>query len=138
MIYSHDEDKKKKRLRNLESDTNDNDNIQNYLDTLDQKSNNTKSAEIFDIQNIPIPKRPNWDKSMSKQELHELENETFLNWRRKLAKTIEYISNNNKFEISPFEKNIEIWRQLWRVIENQILFVIVDARIHYFLLIKIY
>jgi len=26
--------------------------------------------------------------------------------------------NNVKLAITPFEKNIEVWRQLWRVIEK--------------------
>ena len=35
--------------------------------------------------------------------------------------------------ITPFEKNIEVWRQLWRVIERaEILLQIVDARNPYF------
>ena len=38
-----------------------------------------------------------------------------------------------KLAITPFEKNIEVWRQLWRVIEkSDILLQIVDARNPYF------
>jgi len=41
--------------------------------------------------------------------------------------------NNVKLAITPFEKNIEVWRQLWRVIEkSDLLLQIVDARNPYF------
>lgn len=41
--------------------------------------------------------------------------------------------NNVRLAITPFEKNIEVWKQLWRVIEkSDILLQIVDARNPYF------
>lgn len=41
--------------------------------------------------------------------------------------------NNVRLAITPFEKNIEVWKQLWRVIEKaDILFQIVDARNPFF------
>ena len=41
--------------------------------------------------------------------------------------------NNVKLAITPFEKNVEVWRQLWRVIEkSDLLLQIVDARNPYF------
>jgi large subunit GTPase 1 len=39
----------------------------------------------------------------------------FLQWRRDIA-TIE--ENNMTLAITPFEKNLDVWRQLWRVIER--------------------
>ena len=54
----------------------------------------------------------------------------FLEWRRDIASTEE---NNVKLAITPFEKNIEVWRQLWRVIEkSDLLLQIVDARNPFF------
>lgn len=45
--------------------------------------------------------------------------------------TIE--ENNVNLAITPFEKNLEVWRQLWRVIErSDVLLQIVDARNPYF------
>jgi large subunit GTPase 1 len=42
-------------------------------------------------------------------------------------KTIEASQTNAK--ATPFEKNLEVWRQLWRVIEKcDIIIQIVDAR----------
>jgi len=67
---------------------------------------------------------------MSAFEIQSQENVAFLQWRRDIA-TIE--ENNMTLAITPFEKNIEVWRQLWRVIERaEILLQIVDARNPYF------
>ena len=38
-----------------------------------------------------------------------------MNWRRELA-TIEETYYN--LHITPYEKNIEVWKQLWRVLEK--------------------
>lgn len=39
------------------------------------------------------------------------------------------LQDQDKFLLTPFEKNIEVWRQLWRVLERSHLVVqIVDAR----------
>jgi large subunit GTPase 1 len=51
----------------------------------------------------------------------------FLDWRRALADMEEKAFGEK--EITPFEKNIEIWRQLWRVVErSDVIVQIVDAR----------
>ena len=52
---------------------------------------------------------------MSVNELRELENEAFLTWRRALAKFEE---SNYTITLTPYEKNIEVWKQLWRVVEK--------------------
>jgi len=63
---------------------------------------------------------------MSAQEIQQNENISFLQWRRDIASIEE---NNVKLAITPFEKNIEVWKQLWRVIEkSDLLMQIVDAR----------
>jgi large subunit GTPase 1 len=74
---------------------------------------------------ITIPKRPNWDENTTTEELKQLENESFLEWRRGLAE----LEKNEHLLLTPFEKNLEVWRQLWRVVERSTLVVqIVDAR----------
>ncbi|POR37039.1 Large subunit GTPase 1 [Tolypocladium paradoxum] len=74
---------------------------------------------------LTVPRRPKWDASTTPQELDVLERESFLNWRRGLAE----LQENNDLLMTPFERNIEVWRQLWRVIERSDLVVqIVDAR----------
>ncbi|KAI2463456.1 P-loop containing nucleoside triphosphate hydrolase protein [Annulohypoxylon bovei var. microspora] len=74
---------------------------------------------------LTVPRRPKWDSSTTADELDQLERESFLNWRRGLAE----LQENNDLLMTPFERNLEVWRQLWRVIERSDLVVqIVDAR----------
>ena len=64
---------------------------------------------------LKIPRRPEWNKEMSAIEINQNENMSFLEWRRDIASMEEH---NVKLAITPFEKNIEVWKQLWRVIEK--------------------
>lgn len=76
-------------------------------------------------EKLTVPRRPKWDENTSREELDALERESFLNWRRGLAE----LQENNDLLMTPFERNLEVWRQLWRVIERSDLVVqIVDAR----------
>ena len=52
---------------------------------------------------------------MSAEELQGLERRDFLEWRRGLAELQEI----DKIVITPFERNLDFWRQLWRVIERR-------------------
>ena len=56
---------------------------------------------------LKIPRRPKWNKKMTKLEIEQQENLAFLEWRRDLAAIEE---GNIKLAIRPFEKNIEVWR----------------------------
>ncbi|KAF4998202.1 hypothetical protein FDECE_11843 [Fusarium decemcellulare] len=74
---------------------------------------------------LTVPRRPKWDTSTTPDELDARERESFLDWRRGLAE----LQENNDLLMTPFERNLEVWRQLWRVIERSDLIVqIVDAR----------
>ncbi len=64
---------------------------------------------------LKIPRRPAWKKTMTAHEIETQENLAFLEWRRDIAGMEE---NNVNLAITPFEKNVDIWRQLWRVIEK--------------------
>ena len=78
------------------------------------------------IKDLRIPRRPEWNSKMSVAELREKENEAFLAWRRQLAAWEE---KNYTTALTPFEKNIEVWKQLWRVVEkSDILVQVVDGR----------
>ena len=47
-----------------------------------------------------------------------------MNWRRRLA----LIQDSDLLLLTPFEKNLEVWRQLWRVVElAEVVVQIVDA-----------
>ena len=73
---------------------------------------------------LQIPRRPAWTYDMRKAVLERNEKEAFLEWRRKLAKVEE-----QDHVMTPFEKNLEVWRQLWRVVErSKVVVQIVDAR----------
>lgn len=74
---------------------------------------------------LTVPRRPPWDDSTTPQELDRSERESLLDWRRGLAE----LQESNDLLMTPFERNLEVWRQLWRVIERSDLVVqIVDAR----------
>ncbi|KAK2835433.1 hypothetical protein Q5P01_015917 [Channa striata] len=74
---------------------------------------------------LRIPRRPHWDESTSPDALQQTEKDTFLEWRRELAQ----LEEEQKLILTPFERNLEFWRQLWRVIErSDIVVQIVDAR----------
>jgi len=71
-----------------------------------------------------IPRRPAYF-SGSKEELEHVENAEFFKWRGSIEKLVD----SSGVLITPFERNINIWRQLWRVIErSDIAIQIVDAR----------
>ncbi|EXJ83845.1 hypothetical protein A1O1_07473 [Capronia coronata CBS 617.96] len=74
---------------------------------------------------LTVPRRPRWDETTTPQQLDEQERVSLLSWRRGLAE----LQENDDLLMTPFERNIEVWRQLWRVIERSDLVVqIVDAR----------
>ncbi|OQD74388.1 hypothetical protein PENDEC_c011G01459 [Penicillium decumbens] len=74
---------------------------------------------------LTVPRRPKWDSSTTRAELEMMERESLLDWRRGLAE----LQENHDLLMTPFERNLEVWRQLWRVIERSDLVVqIVDAR----------
>ena len=59
-----------------------------------------------------IPVKPDWRESENTEEYHRLETEIFLKWKRQLNKL------QNKYpHLPPFEKNLEFWRQLWKIVE---------------------
>ncbi|KAI4116663.1 MAG: hypothetical protein LQ345_002961 [Seirophora villosa] len=74
---------------------------------------------------LTVPRRPKWDENTTAQELDQRERASLLDWRRGLAE----LQENDDLLMTPFERNLEVWRQLWRVIERSDLVVqIVDAR----------
>ena len=93
--------------------------MNNILNNSDLKISN-------EVQFLSIPKKPKYKKGMKKDEYIKMEKESFLAWRKALAE--EEMKNINK-AITPYEKNIEVWKQLWMTVEKgEILFQIVDGR----------
>ena len=74
---------------------------------------------------LEVPRRPQWSEKTTREELDMQEREAFLDWRRSMAQLEEV----EDLLMTPFERNLEVWRQLWRVIERcDIVIQIVDAR----------
>lgn len=74
---------------------------------------------------LTIPRRPKWNHETTAAELQKMENESFLEWRRGLA----VLQEEEGIVMTPYEKNLDFWRQLWRVVErSDVIFQIVDAR----------
>ncbi|PWN54412.1 P-loop containing nucleoside triphosphate hydrolase protein [Violaceomyces palustris] len=76
-------------------------------------------------ERLRVPRRPAWTSGTTRSQLERAEKDSFLEWRRGLAQLQEGVG----LVLTPFERNIEVWRQLWRVVERSHLVVqIVDAR----------
>lgn len=76
-------------------------------------------------QQLTVPRRPPWDSTTTPEELDQQERQMFLGWRRSLA----LLAENEGVLLTPYERNLEVWRQLWRVIEkSDVVVQIVDAR----------
>lgn len=82
--------------------------------------------EHMDKKNLlKIPRRPKWTDQMTAADLQTQENLSFLEWRRGLA----HLQEEDGLLLTPYEKNLEFWRQLWRVVErSDVVVQIVDAR----------
>ncbi|XP_031638283.1 large subunit GTPase 1 homolog [Contarinia nasturtii] len=74
---------------------------------------------------LKIPRRPVWTAETTVEDLHAQENQSFLEWRRGLA----LLQEDDGLLMTPYERNLEFWRQLWRVVEkSDVIVQIVDAR----------
>ncbi|CAM0948764.1 unnamed protein product [Alopecurus aequalis] len=94
-------------------------------ETDEQRRRLRKEQEAMHANSLGVPRRPPWHNQMTVEELDASERAAFLVWRRNLAR----LEENDKLVLTPFEKNIDIWRQLWRVVErSDLLVMVVDAR----------
>jgi large subunit GTPase 1 len=94
---------------------------------------NERTNSKFAFAELSVPRRPAWDENTTAAELDQNEKDAFLEWRRAIAEREEEISlrssSISSLGVTPFEKNLEIWRQLWRVLERCSCIVqVVDAR----------
>ncbi|BFZ59341.1 hypothetical protein YB2330_000349 [Saitoella coloradoensis] len=101
-----------------------NESVNPYLLTREQ-ADEVAAKEEAQKDKLTVPRRPKWDATTTPAELERNERDSFLEWRRQLAE----LSENHDLMLTPFERNLEVWRQLWRVIERSELVVqIIDAR----------
>ncbi|KAI7834963.1 hypothetical protein BX661DRAFT_175851 [Kickxella alabastrina] len=95
-----------------------------YLLSADEEAQ-TLQKHRENSDRLKVPRRPAWDSTTTANQLHRDERESFMNWRRQLA----MLQDEQGLLLTPFERNLEVWRQLWRVLERSHLVVqIVDAR----------
>lgn len=91
-----------------------------------------RKIEEMDSSVLKVPRRPAWDGDTTARELQKQEADDFLVWRRRIADLEEELAHEQGHAgvmLTPFEKNLEVWRQLWRVVErSDIVVQIVDAR----------
>jgi len=90
-----------------------------------EETNSALQKHRANAGKLTVPRRPAWNENTTPAELERSEKESFLAWRRGLAD----LQEEHDLLLTPFERNLEVWRQLWRVIERSDLVVqIVDAR----------
>ncbi|KAI8579601.1 hypothetical protein K450DRAFT_241781 [Umbelopsis ramanniana AG] len=82
---------------------------------------------------IDFPKRPKWNYGMTKEQLEQNEKDEFEKWLNDIYERygdhVQETSDGEQEELSWFEHNLEVWRQLWRVLEiSDIILIIVDIR----------
>jgi len=86
------------------------------------------SLEHFDVSKTArqlMPKRPAWSYELSSGRLHHREVESFKKW---LEDVRELIRERGGYPPA-FEQNLQVWRQLWRVLELcDVAVIVVDAR----------
>ncbi|KAK1866977.1 hypothetical protein I4F81_009489 [Pyropia yezoensis] len=109
-----------------------------------------RDTRALEVGALHVPRRPPWKASMDKSVLDRSERTAFLAWRRALADVEEQLAGEAplvapavrrgprdaadgavfaRTTLTPFEKNLQVWRQLWRVVErSDVVVQIVDAR----------
>ncbi|CAI5723702.1 hypothetical protein KXD40_000700 [Peronospora effusa] len=92
---------------------------------------NSQSIYAYGIQdpvNQPrILTKPEWSRAMTPEKLNEVDSQAFNEWVEYLEQ--EMTSHGNDTQINLYERNLEVWRQLWRVIErSSVLVHLADAR----------
>ncbi|KAJ2779474.1 hypothetical protein H4R18_003993 [Coemansia javaensis] len=72
---------------------------------------------------VDIPVRPPWRRGESKAAVEQREEAYFAGWLERIRELRDQDS------VSLYEKNLEVWRQLWRVVEiSDVLLLVVDIR----------
>uniref|UniRef100_A0A8H8CQF2 Guanine nucleotide-binding protein-like 1 n=1 Tax=Psilocybe cubensis TaxID=181762 RepID=A0A8H8CQF2_PSICU len=105
-------------------------------------------ANDSEVEALSCPRRPKWRFDMTKLEVEKNEEGVFKKyiaqtdraldqWQNKADLATSHTDSSPTMPRSPsyFERNIEVWRQLWRVTEiSQIILVLLDSRcpvLHY-------
>lgn len=93
-------------------------------DDLEDGDTANDDSDDDDTDFCSVPKKPHWNRMQSAEEFQRLEQLEFLKWKKKLNRLQSKQSN-----VPPFEKNIEFWRQFWKMIEiSDVVIQVVDSR----------
>ena len=100
-----------------DNNNNDDDDAMTNMNVMMEATTTTKAeverAATTHAKATRIPRRPAWTTTTPVDALDRSEKEAFLEWRRALAE----VEETEKVRLTPFEKNLEIWKQLWRTCE---------------------
>ncbi|BGO90879.1 hypothetical protein NBRC10512_002371 [Rhodotorula toruloides] len=100
-----------------------------------------EEEEVNDVE-LSCPKRPRWRYTQTKAEVEKNEEGMFRKWLAEIDSVLSrpaYLDSDDADDDSPsptfFERNLNVWRQLWRTVEtSDILLVLIDVRfplLHY-------
>ncbi|XP_038206197.1 large subunit GTPase 1 homolog [Zerene cesonia] len=74
---------------------------------------------------LTVPRRPPWRPGITPEEQINREKDSFLDWRRHLNELQAKLGA----AVTPYERNIELWKQLWRTLEkSDVVLLLLDAR----------
>ncbi|XP_023946260.1 large subunit GTPase 1 homolog [Bicyclus anynana] len=74
---------------------------------------------------LTVPRRPPWKPGITAEEQLTRERDAFLDWRRHLNELQAKLGA----AVTPYERNLELWKQLWRTLEkSDVVLLLLDAR----------
>ncbi|XP_032520502.2 large subunit GTPase 1 homolog [Danaus plexippus] len=74
---------------------------------------------------LTVPRRPPWKPGITAEEQITRERDAFLEWRRHLNE----LQTKLGAAVTPYERNLELWKQLWRTLEkSDVVLILLDAR----------
>lgn len=82
-------------------------------------------GELRKIKYLQIPRKPAWTGKTAEEQKQE-QNVAFLEWRKHLSSLEEAFP---EAVLTPYERNFEVWKQLWYVVEKgDLLIQVIDCR----------
>ena len=77
----------------------------------------------YEVELLDFPHRPKWSYQFTKEELEQREEDSYRDWLGKIQDRFPIE------QLSFFELNLEVWRQLWRTVEiSDVLLIVTDIR----------
>lgn len=98
---------------------------QAHLPIIPLEKMNLEVDAVSPMSRLDMPRRPEWNKSLTREQLNRQEQIYFKNF----VDTLLEDSTTSGKKLSYFDLNLDTWRQLWRVLEmSEIITIIVDIR----------